>query len=75
MGSSPIYRTRAKIPHLLRVRDFSFLLLSFAVSYLTDFRSYLTVFRSNLKNKVDTKMDTKNRSEERSLKLTHRKIV
>ena len=75
MGSSPIYRTRAKIPHLLRVRDFSFLLLSFEASYLTDFRSYLTVFRSNMKNKVDTKMDTKNRSEERSLKLTHRKIV
>ena len=59
MGSSPIYRTRAKIPHLLRVRDFSFLFLSFAVSNLTAFRSYLTVFRSNMKKKVDTKMDTK----------------
>ena len=59
MGSSPIYRTRAKIPHLLMVRDFSFLFLSFAVSYLADFRSYLTGFRSDLKKKVDTKMDTK----------------
>lgn len=75
MGSSPIYRTRAKIPHLLRVRDFSFLLLSFAVSDLKAFQSYLTGLRSNLKKKVDTKMDTKNRSEERSLKLTHRKII
>jgi hypothetical protein len=50
-------------------------LLSFEASYLTDFRSYLTVFRSNMKNKVDTKMDTKNRSEERLLELTHCKII